>query len=89
MHELVKDKTVDMTKVYGFLDFAKFVTKHQNYLVIYIERLSILKTTRSKLAIKAQITAKNFHSLFLVSNSQFIPKSLDTFLQNNTTMYLV
>ena len=65
MHELVKDKTVDMTKVYGFLDFAKFVTKPQNYLVIYIERLSIFeRTARSKVVFSSFINSKAVLFLF-------------------------
>ena len=93
MHELVKDKTVDMTKVYGFLDFAKFVTKHQNYLVIYIERLSILNNYKVKTSHQSSDNSKKL-SFFIFSIKfsiliSLVQKPFDTCLQNNPTMYLI
>ena len=70
MHELVKDKTVDMTKVYGFLDFAKFEAKHQKYLVIYIERLSILNNYKVKTSHQSSDNSKKLSFFTFVLNSQ-------------------
>ena len=90
MHELVKDKTVDMTKVYGFLDFAKFVTKPQNYLVIYIERLSIL----NKYKVKTNHSDNSKKLSFFIFSIKFpihvshVQKILGYILENKPTIYL-